>query len=480
MRLRSYASTLLATVLVTLSAASSASSEEAGSAPPSAPQSAAARQDKTVRLALQPAAEPEAALRYQLLPGIMERRTGSAALEYAKVAASWNDRSKDLEEVWELVQLPLEKLSRERARAALAPHRARLRDLKSAARYATYDWQLPPRGETSVFTLVADDVQPIRHCAWLLALEARLAIVDGRFDDALEALKAGYAMARHVGGGPLLIQSLVGLAVSDVMSRRVEEWIARPGSPNLYWALTALPRPLIDMRLAMDFEMHWPHWSYSGPGRLEEDPAAAKHWARLLVDMGGTWPGEDEAVQRSYTAWVMRLYPTAKRMLVQRGRSREKVEAMPVEQAVGLWMMEPYLQERDRLCKWAYLPYWQAREGLKQAVADFERQREKVDAHTAPLLSTLGALQAPMFARDRNERTIAALRTLEAIRMYGANHDGRLPERLSDCDVPIPINALTGRALDYHKRGDTAVLEAPSEDPDRGDAGIRYEIRFAR
>ena len=145
MRLRSNIWTLLATVLATLSAASLASSEEAEEAVPSAPQAAGAKDDNTVRLALHPAAEPEPALKYQLLPGIMERRPGNAALEYVRVAASWHDRAKALEEVWKLLDMPLEKLPRERARATLAPETRALRDIKSAARYATYDWQLPPR-----------------------------------------------------------------------------------------------------------------------------------------------------------------------------------------------------------------------------------------------------------------------------------------------------------------------------------------------
>ncbi len=78
--------------------------------------------------------------------------------------------------------------------------------------------------------------------------------------------------------------------------------------------------------------------------------------------------------------------------LVSLLNSPEEVEAMPVEQAVGLWMTEPYVQERDRLCQWFYLPYWQAREGARQAEQDYERECEKVEMQDAPLSS--GAAEA--------------------------------------------------------------------------------------
>jgi hypothetical protein len=455
---------------------------------PAAPQAGNREEDdkdNTVRLTLHPAPEHRAALRYRLLPGIMEQTPGNGALEYARLSARIKERWTDHgDRVWDFVEMTLEDLPREQVRSTLGPFTRELEDLKRAARLAIYDWQLPPIGESNFFSLlVAEDVTPVRHLAQLLALQARLEIVEGRFDDAVETLKTGYAVARHLGEGPLMIHALTGIAISEVMSQQVLEMISQPGAPNLYWGLSALPHPLIDMRRAMDFEMHWIHWSYSGPGpgRLDEKPSSAERWARALVDMGPRPRAEEEErLQMHYTFFAMRLYPRAKRFLVERGRSRAEVEAMPVAEAVGLWMMEPYVEARDRMCKWFYLPYWQARDGLRQAEQDYMRECQRLDAGTAPLLHLLGPLPMPMFARDRNERTIAALRTLEAIRMYGARHGGRLPEKLSDCEVPIPINPLTGRPLSYQKHDERAVLEAPPTEPDRGDPGIRYEIELAR
>ena len=63
---------------------------------------------------------------------------------------------------------------------------------------------------------------------------------------------------------------------------------------------------------------------------------------------------------------------------------------------------------------------------------------------------TTPAVQQVSNAVVRTDRTIALLRTVEALRLYGANHDGRLPEKLSDItEVPIPLDPLNGQPFGY-------------------------------
>ena len=72
------------------------------------------------------------------------------------------------------------------------------------------------------------------------------------------------------------------------------------------------------------------------------------------------------------------------------------------------------------------------------------------------------------------------LRTVEALRMYAAGHDGQLPERLADVtEVPIPLNPITGAPFGYRKSGNTAVLEAAGL-PHRpaSQYGLRFEIEM--
>ena len=88
----------------------------------------------------------------------------------------------------------------------------------------------------------------------------------------------------------------------------------------------------------------------------------------------------------------------------------------------------------------------------------------------------LPAIKAAHLAGARGERSVAVLRVVEAIRLYGAAHDGNLPEKLSDItEVPMPIDPTTGEPFVYQRAGKIAVLESPGGERH----GLRYEITFA-
>ena len=84
----------------------------------------------------------------------------------------------------------------------------------------------------------------------------RLAILDGKTDEAMHWIETGLVMGRHVSQGPLVIQALVGVAIGRTMTRCLEDLIQAPGGPSLYWALADRPRPFIDMRRAMEGERY--------------------------------------------------------------------------------------------------------------------------------------------------------------------------------------------------------------------------------
>src|SRR5262249_39386089 len=73
--------------------------------------------------------------------------------------------------------------------------------------------------------------------------------VAGRhFDDAIGTAKTMFALARHLGEYPAEAANLVGLSVADLALDTLEEMVQQPDCPNLYWALTDLPGPLVDLR----------------------------------------------------------------------------------------------------------------------------------------------------------------------------------------------------------------------------------------
>jgi hypothetical protein len=440
------------------------------------------------RLVLHTATEPRPALKYELLPGLLDRRPGNAAVLYNKIGFTFRGGAEFHEEQnkisqWIDVDLPLEKFPREEARKVIEPWGRVLDDLELASRCEQCDWELPLR-ERNVISLLLPEVQESRNYARLLSLNARLQIADGDFDGAIRSLRTGYALARHVAQSPTVISALVGVAISAMMSVRVEELATRPGAPSLYWALTALPDPLIDFRLGLEAEKSMLFLTYPEARDLDRAQHSPEEWRMLFdklcdellrADGEKSWAGRLEL-----TFVAIKGYPAAKRRLIDSGRSPEQVEAMPAVQAVLLHSLAMYEESRDAILKWSTLPYWQAAPRIERVEAETrEMYRMK---EVLPLDLFLPPGNALLTARARGRRNIAMLRVLEAIRLYGGSHKGRLPKELADlAEFPIPDDPITGGPFIYRIQGETAVLEAPLLPgmPQRS-FGARYEINFAR
>jgi hypothetical protein len=100
-----------------------------------------------------------------------------------------------------------------------------------------------------------------------------------------------------------------------------------------------------------------------------------------------------------------------------------------------------------------------------------------------PLFMVLPGVTKVAFAEVRLERRIAALRGIEAVRMYAAAHDGQPPASLGLIkDVPVPLDPITGRTFEYKAAGDKATLYGPPPGKDQPNAGnvVSFELTFVR
>lgn len=420
-----------------------------------------------VKLTLHAAAEPRPALKYQLLPEFMERIPGNAAVYYGKVTAEQrrffsNQENLDNIERWR--QSPLEELRNDEVRLPLGSIEYYL---DRAARCEDCDWQLPIR-EESLYTILLPELQQTRQFARILGTKARIHIARGEFDEAVKTLKTGYAVGQDAAAGETLVNGLVGISNCSIISDQVLEFVQQPDAPNLYWALTALPRPLIDLRGAVESEMHALELSFPELRNLEKAKGSPEQWRerlylfwQKLAELSGDSSMTAGAKPALVTAACVRGYPMAKRALVERGFPPESVEAMPVGQVILLYTIETYEDLRDDVFKWFYVPYPEARE--RQDAAEGELRRASVEhREIIPVANVLlPAIQACRTAVLRNEREIAVLRLIEALRMYAAEHDGRLPQKLNDTSVPVPDDPVTGQPFEYRVEGDTAYLRGP-------------------
>ena len=69
--------------------------------------------------------------------------------------------------------------------------------------------------------------------------------------------------------------------------------------------------------------------------------------------------------------------------------------------------------------------------------------------------------------QGRFEQRVAFLRHVEALRMYAADHGGKLPTKLSDLAVPLPVDPFTGKSFAYDATSTTVRLRggSPKSDP---------------
>jgi hypothetical protein len=439
-----------------------------------------------VRLTLEPMAAPVPALKYTLLPELRDRQRGNALLLYYRAfSPEWQGYRRTpryLDKVADANDKPLRDLTRAEIDSLVGGFISGiLKEVDRGARRTYCDWELNQRVREDGIGMLLPDLQAFREFASLLKLRARQELLAGQYDRAARTLQTGLQLGRHAAEGPTLIHGLVGIACVSVMLSVVDDWVDRPDAPNLYWALTDLPRPLISVRNGIEGERLFMDWFFPGYREMLDDPSAPPSSARTRTSLqkyAGMLDLEGPSRTWGPLLVALKTYPRAKRFLRHRGRSAREVEAMPALQAVYLYEIHQYDVAYDDLRKWASLPYAEAAPHIHRA-AQRAKERSKREA-----LSTLAALLLPavdkvLAAPVRVERKVAALRCVEALRLHAAAHGGKLPAKLADVtEVPIPLDPRTGKAFAYRLEGNKATLTGPApagEKPNQSNT-IRYEL----
>jgi hypothetical protein len=446
-------------------------------------------------LSVSPQSAPVPALKYRLLPLSGELKEGNAVPIYLRLVHEQSDASQkywtETPRAWN--KLPVDKLPLAQVRQFFRDARFRHfpRQLELAARRRTAEWGYT-LDDGNPIGLLLPDVQTMRTYAPILVLQVRLALAEGDFTKAAHDLETCFAFSRHVADGPTLVHSVVAFALASQFTDTVADFIERPGAPNLYWALTALPRPLIDPRPALGWEYHllenqFPELADLGRARTAEQWDAALR--RVRTEVRAIALAEDRRKPPQLPEWFPKHYapeepaakspdlPAARRFVARgKGLSAEQVEAMPPAQVLLLYLVGTYHEKRDDLYRGFYLPYPRA---FPLFEATTRRLREAPTSEGAVLARLfLPALPKVISREARLERSLAALRVLEALRMYAAAHDGRLPDKLSDVtEAPLPNDPGTGKPFEYSRDGDTAALVGrPLPGDPLPNNGVRYRV----
>ncbi len=356
------------------------------------------------------------------------------------------------------------------------------------------DWELAQRLRESGISTRLEEIQHMRLAGRLLCVKARLELADDRPDLALATMRCNMALAKHTAETPTLISHLVGIAIAMRGARTLEQVIAHPRTPNLYWSLANLPQPFIDPRKAMEGERLGAYATFPGmldvANNLDAGPLPPEQIEKMVkmyfLIEGDAGNGGDNPVQRLVLTQLIRgKHAVAKKALIEAGRPADKVEQWPHVQVAIMHALMEYDQLWDEYIKWQSIPYYKAAPSLekydKRVRASRQRGLNDPAIGLAPLL--LPAAQKAGMSRFRLERQLVALRWIEAIRLYAAEHNGQLPANLGEIKgLELPVCPLTGQPFEYRRTGDsTAELNAPPMPrPSPWIQSLRYQLTLRR
>ncbi len=441
-----------------------------------------------IELTLSPSPAPVPAFRNRLFPLNSERTPGDAAPVYLRLGAETLDEAmrQIREKPANWLKLSLDVFPSGEARAFLSHWSKRLRQIHFGARRATCDWAytLPEERERAIEILLPD-AQEMRSWGALVALKARVEIAEKNYDEAARTIETGLAFSRHVGEAPFVISKLVASSIAARILERVDEFVGQPDAPNLYWALTALPRPLIDFRHGFETEQKIAEWILPELDDLDR-PRTEGEWAAQLARLHARMVRLWEPIFTGETPKSSRLEPDLakfKASLAPEARaalkaSRGHLDGLAEDEIPVRYLASRYREIRDERFKAFYLPYADAASLHAEANAKLGLLRDGPMAFFVVLGEGMVGAHA---AQARADRKVAALRAIEAIRLQAAADGGRLPESLDKVSVvPVPVDPMYNRPFDYRREGDTAFLAAAPYTPPHPGTALEYRLKIRK
>jgi len=407
-----------------------------------------------VSLVLSPAAAPKPALRYQLLPEVREQKPGNPVQWYLRCFAEQRVfffNKEVIEERNKYRTMPLKELPIDRIRNYGG---TALTQADWGARLDTPDWQVLERVQSESLGLQLPELRSLRILAAALQVRFRGEVARRDFDAAIATAKTLFAFARHLGECPTVEASRLGLAAAHMALDTLEEFVQQPGSPNLYWALTDLPSPLVDIRKGLhgEREMLATELRAFRDNAVLTDRELDELVGRLSGRSGflrqelGLAPRNLRSILAGRAKDTARVDASRKR-LIEAGLKSDLVKQFSAMQVNLLDERREFELLRDDEMKLLGLAPWQ--------IVGTRGKSQNLFAESLPRVAELRLEQAGVECR------IGFLRHIEALRVHASERGGSLPAALKDVTLPLPLDPITGKQFSYRLDGSTARLVTP-------------------
>lgn len=338
-------------------------------------------------------------------------------------------------------------------------------ELRRAAYCTHADWEYP-LDEVPAAGILLPDLNAARNLPGrALVLWTRTKIAARDMPGACEAILVGLATARHYAATPIAVNQIVSTGMANNTLDELERLIGQPESPNLYWAITLIPRPFFELRPVYNWESHVLRRSSSTFLQAYPDSENEQAWTayanellQLLALLGDEATDDERKAQ-----WADFVRYARDKWTPEFELTDEALDAMS-DNEVGVrayfWYNEHFA---SRIESAAALP-------LPQAITMLDKIEKELRGMTVtwPDLASFGVHERPLLVHVRLhhvDRRLAALANIEAIRDHVSRNDGKLPEQLSDVvHLPIVADPLTGQPFHYEVAGDKFRLRGNSDE----------------
>ncbi len=344
-----------------------------------------------------------------------------------------------------------------------------------AVRRTRADWGAPI-DELGIATLLPY-LNDARTLARQIAMEARLLAREGRHDESADMLRRLYVLGQHLGNAQdaVLVEGLVGVAISALATDRVGQIMELQDAPNRYWALTTLPTPMFDATRWLRGE----RWFIANtfPSLAEPDLMNAERWGRTMIQLHNMYPVEMEPNPYRDAASAFLGTFQATEVLRSRGYTPEQIEQVDLFPTAARVLVDEFHATFDAAAKLWHLPFPEAYPRMEA----FDEQLAQQSQETPYGFQSLAAIVMPSlnraFAAGADlERRIAALRIIEAVRDHAAHNGGAIPASLDAMRLPIPPDPITGKPFGYSAEGRTfRLVAAPYREGDV-DSGFTWTV----
>ncbi len=391
------------------------------------------------------------ALKYRLLPDVREIQPGNQIQAFYKCFFEQNPlfhskESTDNQQKW--MAAPLKELAKEKELVNYGG--SAVKQAFYAARLESVDWQLLNQSKSDGIELLLPDVQQMRMLSVVLKVRVRGELARGEFDAAIRTLQTQFALARTFNEQGTLIGHLVGIALTMIALGELEEFVQQPGAPNLFWALTDLPSPFIDLRKGIHVEKLLLSKDYDTLRKAV--PMSEENLGALLKNLDSLL-GPDTKIAALPSVWFAKqakdkaAVTAATERLADLGHKPADLAKLSALQVIVMDDYTRYDNDMDDFVKWTNVPFW-------QLPAEIGQRKPAVGAFG----QLLPAYYKVMVAKIRLHQSVALLTVAEGVRAYAADNGGKLPAALDAVKLPLPVDPVTGKPFLYELKDGKATI----------------------